>query len=58
MAVTRWLTLFDPLDDLYDGDLREDDFEAPRVKLHFQIKRQGVKNESGIVTKSETRVTQ
>ena len=31
----RWLTLFDPLDDLYDGDFREDDLESPRLRLHF-----------------------
>lgn len=35
MSVYRWLTLFDPMDDLYDGDFREDDFESPRLRFHF-----------------------
>lgn len=35
LNVTRWLTLFDPVDDSYDGDLKEDDFENPKIKVNF-----------------------
>lgn len=37
MNVTRWLTLFDPVDDSYDGDLKEDDFENPKIKVNFSF---------------------
>ena len=39
--VTRWLTLFDPVDDSYDGDLKEDDFENPKVKVTFSFSNGG-----------------
>ncbi len=35
LNVTRWITLFDPVDDKYDGDLREDDDDDPRIKVIF-----------------------
>ncbi|EAR82662.2 hypothetical protein TTHERM_01099090 (macronuclear) [Tetrahymena thermophila SB210] len=35
--VKRWITLFDPEDDNYDGDFLEDDTEVPRVLLNFQM---------------------
>lgn len=34
----QWITLFDhPDDDLYDGDLGDDDEEVPRVKIEFTV---------------------
>jgi hypothetical protein len=34
----HWVTLFDSLeDDVYDGQLGEDDYEQPRVLLEYSI---------------------
>lgn len=34
----HWLTLFESLeDDLYDGQLGEDDWESPRILLEYTI---------------------
>lgn len=36
-AITRWITLFDDInDDLYDGTFEEDDPETPMVQLWFR----------------------
>lgn len=34
----HWVTLFDDLnDDLYDGQLGEDDWEVPRILLEYSV---------------------
>ncbi|KAM3136131.1 hypothetical protein pb186bvf_011753 [Paramecium bursaria] len=32
----RWITLFDPKDDLYDGNMNEDDIELPRILIRIE----------------------
>ena len=50
MNVTRWLTLFDPVDDSYDGDLKEDDFENPKIKVCFSYSNANTSSSSSSVT--------
>jgi hypothetical protein len=50
MNVTRWLTLFDPVDDSYDGDLKEDDFENPKIKVNFSYSTAITSSTSSTVT--------
>ncbi|CAD8076404.1 unnamed protein product [Paramecium sonneborni] len=36
LNLVRWITLFDPKDDQYDGNLIEDDLEQPRILLRIE----------------------
>ncbi|CAD8145867.1 unnamed protein product [Paramecium octaurelia] len=36
LNLVRWITLFDPKDDQYDGNFIEDDIEQPRILLRIE----------------------
>ena len=48
--------MFDPVDDSYDGDLKEDDFENPKIKVNFCYNTSTTSLTSSTVTLKQPRI--